>query len=78
MGLFWVESGKRERESASESDLGAKREKGRERREKIYLNNEIESYSNYVNIHLHGYCSILVYAEYYRPTGLSSFFSKNM
>ena len=54
MGLFWVEPGKRERESASERDLGAKREKGRERREKIYLNNEIESYSNYVNIHLHG------------------------
>ena len=68
MGLCWVESGKRERES------GAKREKGvREERENI-LNNEMESYNNHA--YLHSYCSIFVYAQCYRPTNMSSLLAK--
>ena len=63
MGLFWVESGK-------------EREGGERGERKLYLNNEIESYSNHVNIHLHGYCNILAYAQYYKPLTWVVFLAK--
>ena len=77
MGLFWVESGKeRKRVGQRERFKGKEREGGERGERKLYLNNEIESYSNHVNIHLHGYCSILAYAQYYKPTDVGSFLAK--
>ena len=62
LGLFWVESRKRERESGRErKNQGQIESRGWERREKIYLKNKMESYNNHT--YLHSYCSIFVYAH---------------
>jgi len=59
--LVWVCFGlSRGREKESQGQR--KRRGGWKRREKIYLNNEMESYSN--RVYLHSYCSIFVYAQY--------------
>ena len=62
LGLFWVESRKRERESGRErKNQGQIESRGWERREKIYLKNKMESYNNHT--YLHSYCNIFVYAQ---------------
>ena len=70
--LGWIRE-ERKRVSQRESQ-GQRERKEWERREKIYLNNEIESYNNRVNIH--GYRSIFAYAQYYRLTNVGCFLAK--
>ena len=62
-----------------EESKGKERDRGREnkgerRKRKFWFNNQIESYSNHVN--MHDYCSIFGYVWCYRLTDVGSFWTK--